>query len=204
MQFLTATTVLFMTLTSTLALPAPYGGNTPTLTLRQEAGAGMASMNQPSAPVSTGSSSTPGNATVACSPAVRALAAGIQANIDDQKNELTTVTALGNVLAQNPMDMTLYGATQTSLMGFVTKGILIRETNQKLAPANNGAVAGLAIVAMAQQGELNLTMGLAIPASGTVNVIQANESVETLKKNFSGGSEQNQKNLLAATAGCKM
>ena len=78
-----------------------------------------------------------------CSQAVLALAAGIQANIADQDNELATVTALGNVLAQDPMDLTLYAATQASLLGFVQKGIQIREQNQKIAPAGNAAIAGL-------------------------------------------------------------
>jgi len=100
-----------------------------------------------------------------------ALAAGIQSNIDDQNNELTTVNALGMVLAQNPIDMTLYGATQTSLMGFVTKGIVIRENNQKLAPAGNAALDGLAKVANAQMEELSLTMSLAVPASGAVDPV---------------------------------
>lgn len=83
------------------------------------------------------------NSTGTCSSAVMALASGIQSNIADQNNELATVTALGDVLAQNPMDMTLYAATQASLMGFVTKGIAIRENNQKIAPAGNAAIPGL-------------------------------------------------------------
>jgi hypothetical protein len=74
---------------------------------------------------------------------VLALASGIQSNIADQDNELATVTALGNVLAQNPMDLTLYSATQASLLSFVQKGIQIRENNQKIAPPGNGAIAGL-------------------------------------------------------------
>ncbi|PVH80504.1 hypothetical protein DL98DRAFT_375652, partial [Cadophora sp. DSE1049] len=127
----------------------------------------------------------------ACSSQVMALAAGIQSNIDDQNNELTTVNALGMVLAQNPMDVTLYGATQTSLMGFVTKGIVIRENNQKLAPAGNAALDGLAKVANAQMEELSLTMSLAVPASGA--------TVETLKKDFAGGIDQNKLNLAAVS-----
>jgi hypothetical protein len=78
-----------------------------------------------------------------CSQAVLALASGIQSNIADQNNELATVTALGNVLAQNPMDLTLYSATQASLLNFVQKGIQIREENQRIAPAGNAAIAGL-------------------------------------------------------------
>jgi hypothetical protein len=91
-----------------------------------------------------------------------ALASGIQANIADQNNEVNTVTALGFILAQNPLDTTLYAATQGSLLGFVTKGIAIRENNQKIAPPGNGAIPGLAIVATAQMAELNLTLSLAM------------------------------------------
>jgi hypothetical protein len=107
------------------------------------------------------------NSTTPCSAAVLALASGIQSNIADQYNELTTVTALGNVLAQNPLDTTLYSATQGSLLGFVTKGIAIRENNQKIAPAGNGALPGLATVATAQLTELSLTMSLALTGNGT-------------------------------------
>jgi hypothetical protein len=91
-----------------------------------------------------------------------ALASGIQANIADQNNELNTVTALGFILAQNPLNTTLYSATQESLLGFVTKGIAIRENNQKIAPAGNAAIPGLATVAMAQMVELSLTQSLAM------------------------------------------
>ncbi|PMD44762.1 hypothetical protein L207DRAFT_509439 [Hyaloscypha variabilis F] len=130
-----------------------------------------------------------------------ALASGIQSNIADQNNELATVSALGNVLAQSPIDMTLYSATQASLLNFVNKGIAIRENNQKIAPPGNGAIAGLATVAMAQMTELNLTMSLVIAANGT-DVAKANQTVESLKGDFKGGIVQNMKNLAAATAGC--
>lgn len=106
-----------------------------------------------------------------------ALASGIQSNIADQNNELATVTALGNVLSQNPMDMTLYSATQASLLGFVQKGIAIREENQRIAPQGNGAIPGLATVAMAQVTELNLTMSLSLGANGT-DVVKANQVCE--------------------------
>lgn len=135
-----------------------------------------------------------GNTT--CSPAVLALVAGIQLNIADQFNELNTVTALGSILDQLPMDVTLYSATQTSLLGFVTKGIAIRENNQKIAPPGNGALPGLAIVAMAQLTELNLTMSLAVPASGIVNQTMANATVQALKGDFTGGIKQNMENAI--------
>lgn len=79
-------------------------------------------------------------------------------------------------------------------MGFVTKGIAIRQNNQKIAPAGNPAIAGLAIVAMAQMTELNLTMSLGV---GGVNVARDNTTVEALKGDFAGGIVQNMKNLAA-------
>ncbi|PBP16574.1 hypothetical protein BUE80_DR012646 [Diplocarpon rosae] len=143
-----------------------------------------------------------GSNSTACPPAVMALAAGIQSNIDDQSNEVATVSALGNIMAQNPMDMALYAAAQTSLLGFVTKGIAIRENNQKITPPGNGATAGLAMVAMAQMEELNITMSLAVSGTGVVDKAKGMQMVEVLKKDFAGGIEQNKKNLAAAMAGC--
>lgn len=61
----------------------------------------------------------------------------------------------------------------------MTKGIAIRQNNQKIAPQGNGAIAGLAIVAGAQMMELSLTMSLALAANGT-DVKIAN-SVSTLQ-----------------------
>ncbi|KAK0108078.1 hypothetical protein ONS95_002899 [Cadophora gregata] len=217
MQLLTLITLA----TGTLALPAAGTRAlpptpSPTLTSHQygtphqlaaAAALGSGKPSSPAAPGGGASSSGSSNATAAggaCSPQILALAAGIQSNIDDQNNELTTVNALGMVLGQNPLDMTLYGATQSSLMGFVTKGILIRENNQKLAPAGNAALDGLAKVAGAQAEELNLTMSLAIPASGAIDTVAAGETVKTLQKDFAGGIEQNKLNLAAAMSGCTM
>jgi hypothetical protein len=125
-----------------------------------------------------------------------ALASGIQDNIADQNNELNTVTAMGSILAHNPVDSTLFGASQASLMGFVTKGITIRENNQKIAPPGNPAIAGLAIVANAQMTELNLTMSLGV---GVVVVARDNLTVVTLKGDFAGGITQNMMNLAAVS-----
>jgi hypothetical protein len=144
------------------------------------------------------SSSPQPQAGTSCTPAVMALASGIQASIVDQNNELNTVIALGFILAQNPIDTTLYSATQASLLGFVIKGIAIRENNQKIAPAGNAAIAGLATVAMAQMVELSLTQNLAMGGNGT-DVVKANATVEMLKGDFKGGIVQNMKNLAAVS-----
>jgi hypothetical protein len=94
------------------------------------------------------------------------------------------------------MDMTLYAATQTSLLGFVTKGIAIRENNQKIAPQGSPALPGLAVVAMAQMTELNLTMSLAVPSTGIVDQARANMTGEMLKGHFEGGIKKNMENLM--------
>jgi hypothetical protein len=176
-----------------LALAAP----SPVLSI-EKAETPDATTPQPAASTTppVGSAGKGNAASGACSAAVMALAQGIQSNIDDQNNEIATVSALGNVLVQSPMDMTLYAATQTSLLGFVTKGIAIRENNQKIAPQGNAALPGLAVVAMAQMTELNLTMSLAVPASGAVDQKTANATVEALKGDFTGGVKKNKENLM--------
>lgn len=78
----------------------------------------------------------------------------------------------------------------------MTKGITIRENNQKIAPPGNAALAGLAVVAMAQMTELNLTMSLAVPATGIVDQAKANATVEMLKGDFAGGIKKNMENLM--------
>ncbi|KAB8288511.1 hypothetical protein EYC80_010176 [Monilinia laxa] len=157
-------------------------------------------------PPSKAASTTPAGAKStgtgsSCSPEVQALAEGISANIADQRNEqaAAAVTAMGYVLQESPLDASMFDAAKASLMNFVSKGIAIRENNQKITPEGNAATAGLAKVAMAQQEEFNLTMSLSAN-----NVAASNATVEKLKADFAGGIMQNMKNLAAATKGCKM
>ncbi len=49
---------------------------------------------------------------------------------------------------------------------------------------------------MAQMTELNLTMSLAVPASGAVDQKTANATVEALKGDFTGGVKKNKENLM--------
>ena len=77
-------------------------------------------------------------------------------------------------------------------MGFVTKGIAIRENNQKIALAGGPVIPGLAIVANAQLTELNLTKSLGL---GGINVARDNATVAKLKADFTSGIMQNMKNL---------
>jgi hypothetical protein len=44
---------------------------------------------------------------------------------------------------------------------------VIRGNNQKIAPAGNGAIAGLAMVAMTQEVELGLVLEVALGGNGT-------------------------------------
>jgi hypothetical protein len=138
-------------------------------------------------------------AATTCSPEVTALASGISANIADQNNEVAAVSSLGQMLTESPVDATLFAAGQASLLSFVQKGISIRENNQKIAPAGNPAIPGLATVATAQLTELNLTMSLGV---GGVNVARDNKTVTDLLGDFKGGIVQNMKNLQAAMEGC--
>jgi hypothetical protein len=132
-----------------------------------------------------------------CAPAIAALASGISSNIADQRNEQAAVSAIGSILSEQPMNSSTFNNAKASLMDFVTKGIAIREQNQKIAPAGNAAIPGLATVANAQIEELNLTMSL-----NAQDLAAANTTVAKLKKDFAGGIVQNMKNLEAATMGC--
>lgn len=152
----------------------------------------------PKSSTSSAAAKSTGTST-ACSPEVQALASGINSNIADQRNEQKAVTAVGKALQQSPFNASMFDAAQSSLMTFVQKGIQIRQNNQKIAPAGNAAIPGLATVAMAQQEELNLTMSLTAS-----NVTGSNATVAKLKTDFAGGIVQNMKNLAAATKGCKM
>jgi hypothetical protein len=187
MRFFTPHTLLLVLATTSLAIPLSQSKKSTVETHTMEVNA---SSNNSSSNSSSTSTAAP------CSPAVMALAAGIQDNIADQNNELNTATAMASILSQDPVDSTLFGASQSSLMGFVTKGIAIRQNNQKIAPAGNAALAGLATVAMAQMAELNLTMSLGM---GGVNVARDKATVETLKADFAGGIMQNKKNLAAVS-----
>ncbi|TGO63985.1 hypothetical protein BOTNAR_0093g00230 [Botryotinia narcissicola] len=167
------------------------------LSSRQKMNMTSGDTNPKSSTSSAGAKST--GTSTACSPEVQALASGISSNIADQRDEQKAVTAVGKILQQSPFNTSMFDVAQSSLMTFVQKGIQIRQNNQKIAPAGNSAIPGLAIVAMAQQEELNLTMSLTAS-----NVAGSNATVAKLKTDFAGGIVQNMKNLAAATKGCKM
>ncbi|KAG7104409.1 hypothetical protein HYQ44_015721 [Verticillium longisporum] len=132
----------------------------------------------------------------ACKRAVL-LAEGIKLNIDDQNNEVLSLTAVSNALNAN--DAAAFQAAKTDLLGFVNSGIEMRKMNQAIAPAGNKAIAGLAIVADAQTEELNLSNSLSgDPAKKAADL----KTVDTLKADFAGGIKQNMQNMADALSSC--
>ncbi|KAG4033977.1 hypothetical protein MFRU_004g04720 [Monilinia fructicola] len=197
-------TFLFLLMTSTSTIASPIktqpsilAADISGLSVHQVMDVANEPPSKAAAAAPAGAKST-GTAT-SCSPEVQALAEGISANIADQRNEQAAVTAMGYILQESPLNTSMFDAAKSSLMDFVSKGIAIREKNQKITPEGNAATAGLAKVAMAQQEEFNLTMSLSAS-----NVAASNATVEKLKADFAGGIMQNMKNLAAATEGCKM
>ncbi|KAL1879882.1 hypothetical protein Daus18300_001721 [Diaporthe australafricana] len=128
------------------------------------------------------------------------LAQGIALNIADQQQELTTANTMATLLAANPVDTAAYGAARTDLLKFINNGIAIREMNQLITPQENQATAGIATVANAQLTELGLATNLT--AQGADNVAGNMQIVQTLQMDFTGGIQQNMKNMAAAMAAC--
>lgn len=190
MQFMDSTILFFLLLWISPAVQAPAG----VITLTSSPST-LSNVNAAAAPAPI-SEATNSSTTTTCSPAVAALAQGIKDNIAVQNNEVASVSALGAMLNEDPVDPTLFAAGQASLMGFVKQGIAVRQNNQQIAPAGNPANPGIAMVAMAQMTELNLTMGLGM---GGVSVARDNTTVMMLLGDFKGGIAQNGKNLQAVS-----
>ncbi|KAM0329263.1 hypothetical protein ACHAQA_004567 [Verticillium albo-atrum] len=125
------------------------------------------------------------------------LAEGIQLNINDQNNEVSSLAAVSDALNTN--DQVGFQTAKTNLLGFVNSGIEMRQMNQAIAPPGNKATAGLAIVANAQLEELNLSNSLSgDPANREADL----RTIETLKADFAGGIKQNMQNMADAISGC--
>lgn len=121
------------------------------------------------------------------------LAQGIMLNIADQQQELATANQMATLLAANPVDAQAWGQARTALLQFVNNGIAIRQANQLITPAGNKATSGVAVVANAQLEELGLASNLT--QAGGDNVQGNLQIVQTLQKDFSGGIQQNTKNM---------
>ncbi|QSZ36888.1 hypothetical protein DSL72_006771 [Monilinia vaccinii-corymbosi] len=177
-------TMLFLLIASTSIVASPV----PSIT--------ELNTSQPTA--ANGTAGTAGT-TPFCSPQVKALVDGINANIADQRNEQAAVTVMGYVLQESPIDTTIFDAAKASLLTYVQKGITIRQNNQQITPPGNAATEGLATVAAAQQEELNLSNSLSAS-----DVKGSTATVEKLKTDFAGGIAKNQENVAAAAKGCKV
>lgn len=83
----------------------------------------------------------------ACSADVEKLAIGIQQNIQAQFGERDSTLGIQDLFNSTTGSCNeRFAAAKTTLLGFVNSGIQIRTNNQKIAPAGNAAIAGLAIV----------------------------------------------------------
>jgi len=82
----------------------------------------------------------------ACSTAVKNLVSGINNNIAVQKNEQSQTAVIQKLLSSNTNDSGGFQSAKSKLVTIVNQGITIRQNNQKIAPAGNAAIAGLAIV----------------------------------------------------------
>jgi len=81
-----------------------------------------------------------------CSTAVQNLVNGINQNIAVQKQEQQETTIIQQVLSAKTVDESDFQSAKSKLISIVNQGISIRENNQKIAPAGNGAIAGLMTV----------------------------------------------------------
>jgi hypothetical protein len=80
--------------------------------------------------------------------AAQALADGIDANIAVQKEEASSLAKIKSIESKNPVDTNAFNQAKTHLVATVNKGIKVREKNQKIAPAGNKAIPGLATVSV--------------------------------------------------------
>lgn len=78
--------------------------------------------------------------------AAKALADGIQSNVDIQRGEQASLARVKSIVSQAAVDGLSFLAAKQQLLDFVNAGIAIRSNNQLIAPAGNIATAGLAIV----------------------------------------------------------
>lgn len=154
-----------------------------------------------------------------CSKAQTDLSNGIKKNIDIQKQELAAL----DTVSKNPTG-SQFNSAKSKLVSVVKQGVTVsplhslyiissptaqiqeisrktnhqqvRQNNQKIAPKNSPALAGLSKVANAQKAELSLAQGL----NGDAKKDKAD--IATLKSDFQGGIKQNQQNMKDALNGC--
>ncbi|KAG4439330.1 hypothetical protein IFR05_005205 [Cadophora sp. M221] len=135
------------------------------------------------------------NRATSCDSNTDKLVAGINKNIDIQKQEQAQLKVVQKMVDAGDVDQSDFDAAQSKFVDIVNKGITQRKKNQDLA-AGNAASDGLATVAKAQATELKTVQGL------TGNSKTDDRAFDKLNTMFAGGISQNQKNAKAAAKGC--
>lgn len=128
-----------------------------------------------------------------CSDNTDKLVAGINKNIDLQKQEQAQLKVMQKLVDGGNTDTEKFNTERNKFVDIVNAGIDQRKDNQALAKGNS-ASDGLATVAKAQAAELKAVQGLTGDAKTDDNTFS---SLSTM---FSGGISQNQKNAKAVCA----
>ncbi|PVH73790.1 hypothetical protein DL98DRAFT_396414, partial [Cadophora sp. DSE1049] len=118
------------------------------------------------------------------------LVAGINKNIDLQKQEQSQLKVVKKMVDAGNVDQSDFDDAKSKFVDIVNAGITQRKANQELADGNKAAD-GLATVAKAQSAELKAVKGLTGKASTD------DATFSSLSDMFSGGIAQNQKNVKA-------
>ncbi|KAK0103156.1 hypothetical protein ONS95_014956 [Cadophora gregata] len=130
-----------------------------------------------------------------CSANTDKLVAGINKNIELQKQEQAQLKVVTGIVDSDTVDQADFASAKSKFVDIVNAGITQRKANQQLA-AGNKAADGLAIVANAQAAELKAVTGL----TGVASTDDA--TFAALSGMFAGGIAQNQKNAKDAADGC--
>lgn len=159
--------VLVYVITSALALVQPISTSTITTTITSFVSGGTTTSIVPAA-----------------SP-TDALAEGILKNIDIQVNELAYVQLLlAQVTATTPFNTTAYLANKTCLLAVQSSGVVVRASNQAIAPSGNAAVTGLSSVAVAQASEIALASALTGNIVSGVSFVQFDLETDSVARGY--------------------
>ncbi|KAH7330489.1 hypothetical protein BKA65DRAFT_405147 [Rhexocercosporidium sp. MPI-PUGE-AT-0058] len=123
----------------------------------------------------------------ACDSNTNALVAGINKNIDLQKQEQAQLSVVQKMVDAGNVNPSDFDAAKSKFVDIVNSGIDQRKKNQALANGNPTSD-GLATVAKAQATELKTVQGL------TGDAKTDDTAFSNLKMMFAGGIAQNQKN----------
>ncbi|KAH7383470.1 hypothetical protein BKA64DRAFT_712352 [Cadophora sp. MPI-SDFR-AT-0126] len=135
------------------------------------------------------------NRATTCSSNTNKLVAGINKNIELQKQEQSQLKVVKKLVDAGDVDQSDFDDAKIKFVDIVNAGISQRKANQQLADGSKAAD-GLATVAKAQSAELKAVKGLTGKASTD------DATFSSLSDMFAGGIAQNQKNAKAAANGC--